>query len=105
MKVIGGINMLYEKCRKILVEDISISISDLMILRTVLSLADEHCNKLSLLDVEKIWFGYQDLYDMEVDVDKDWVKRFIWWIANEFISADEMKLINLEIDKLFNSEK
>lgn len=95
--------MLYEKCREMLAVDISMEISQLDTVRNVLSLADERCKKLSLLDVENLWDQYQEWHDKEIPVDKDWMKRFIKWISKDLVSTEEMRRIYAGIDKLFDT--
>jgi hypothetical protein len=97
--------MLYEKCRQMLAVDISMEISQLDTIRKVLSLADEGCKKLSLLDVENLWHQYDDSLYPEIAVDKDWMKRFIKWISKDFVSTEEMRKIYAGIDKLFDTKE
>ncbi|PLS19255.1 hypothetical protein CVD28_02255 [Bacillus sp. M6-12] len=97
--------MLYEKCRDMLAVDISMEISQLVTIRKVLSLADKNCEKLSLLDVEKLWRGYEDWHDRDIEVDKDWMKRLMQWISKDFVSTEEMGMIYAGIDKLFDTKE
>jgi hypothetical protein len=97
--------MLYEKCREMLAVDISMEISQLDTIRKVLSLADEGCKKLSLLDVENLWHQYQNWHHSEIAVDKDWMKRLIKWISKGFVSTEEMRKIYAGIDKLFDTKE
>lgn len=81
--------------------DYSLNISELEIIRQVLSLADEECKKLTLFEVEKIWYGYADFHDRDIPVEKDWMKRFISWIAKDYTTREELRKINKEINKIF----
>jgi sugar/nucleoside kinase (ribokinase family) len=101
----GVFKMLYEKCREMLAVDISMEISELDTIRKVLSLADERCKKLSLLDVENLWHQYEDWHNAEIAVDKDWMKRIIKWISKDFVSTEEMRKIYSGIDKLFDTKE
>jgi hypothetical protein len=96
--------MLYEKCREMLVVDISMGITQLDTIRKVLSLADEGCKKLSLLDIENLWHQHENWHGREIAVDKDGMKRYIKWISEDFVSAEEMRMIYAGIDKLFDTK-
>lgn len=97
--------MLYEKCREMLAVDISMEISQLVTIRKVLSLADEKCEKLSLLDIEKLWREYEDWHDRDIEVDKNWMKRYMNWVSKEFVSTEEMRGIYAGIDKFFDTKE
>jgi hypothetical protein len=97
--------MLYEKCREMLTVDISMEVSQLETIRNVLSLADEECEKLSLLDIEKLWREYEDWHGRDIPVEKDWMKRYMAWIAKKLVSTEEMKKIYAGIDKIFETKE
>lgn len=97
--------MIYEKCRKMLVVDITMEISHLDTIRNVLSLADEKCKKLSLLDIEKLWHEYEDWHGRDIPVDKDWLKRYMQWITRGVVTTEELREIYAGIDKIFDTEE
>lgn len=97
--------MLYKKCREMLVVDISMEISKLDTIREVLSLADEGCKKLSLLDVENLWRKHEDWHGRVIEVSKASMKRYIHGMSADLVSTEEMQNIYAGIDKLFDTKE
>lgn len=97
--------MLYNKCRKMLDVEVSISkdIFELDIIRRSLSLIDSQCLQLSLLEVERLWDKYSEWHGCEIIVDKDSVKKFIRWISD--LSYKELVNAYKGVDNIYNIEK
>lgn len=98
--------MLYQKCKEMLIVDVSISMSILQldIIRRALALADEQCLQLALIDVERLWNQHSEWHGRDcTQVNKLGIKRFLKWMAHDILATldvEELQKINTDIDTL-----